>query len=161
MGKKALGLSLWLGALAFALDRGHKYYQVEMAGWRGGEFTNVTSFFDYVLVWNPGISYGLLDFLPPGALLVIMLAAMVLLGFWWVKAETALVRCGLAICLGGAASHVIDRFLYGAVPDFFHFHWGTWSFYIFNISDAAITLGVGLLLVDMVWPHKKSGTQPQ
>jgi signal peptidase II len=58
------------------------------------------------------------------------------------------VRCGLALALGGALSNALDRALYGAVADFFHFHWGDWSFYIFNLADTAISLGVVLLLLD-------------
>jgi signal peptidase II len=53
-------------------------------------------------------------------------------------------------CIGGAASNAVDRILYGAVADFFHFHWGEWSFYIFNIADMAITLGVLLLILDLI-----------
>jgi len=152
--RHGLLLSLILGGCVFVFDRLHKFYQLEIVGWSGGEFIRVTSFFNYVLVWNTGISYGLLDFLPIAALLAIMAAAMAMLGIWWVRADTILVRCGLAICLGGAASHVIDRWIYGAVPDFFHFHWDKWSFYVFNISDSAITIGVGLLLLDMFVPKK-------
>jgi signal peptidase II len=81
-------------------------------------------------------------------------AAMAALIIWWVKAETIFIRCGLALCLGGAASHVIDRWIYGAVPDFFHFHWDKWSFYVFNISDSMISLGVGILLLDMLMPKR-------
>ena len=56
---------------------------------------------------------------------------------------------GLALCIGGALSNALDRLLYGAVADFFHFHWQHYSFYIFNIADMAITLGVILLIADM------------
>jgi len=153
--QRGLVLSLILGANVFILDRLHKFYQLEIVGWMGGEYIRITSFFDYVLVWNTGVSYGMLDFLPIGALLAIMGAAMTALVVWWVRAETILVRCGLAICLGGAASHIIDRWIYGAVPDFFHFHWDKWSFYVFNISDSAITIGVGLLLLDMLIPKQQ------
>jgi signal peptidase II len=147
--KSSLWISLLLGILAFALDRGQKFYQIEIAGWRGGEGIQVTSFFDYVLVWNTGISYGLLDRLPVLVLGLLMLAAIVALGIWWWRNKAPLVRMGLALCLGGALSNALDRALYGAVADFFHFHWGTASFYIFNLADAAITLGVILLFVDM------------
>lgn len=157
--RQGLVLSLILGVDVFILDRAHKYFQIEMAGWRGGEFIPLTSFFDYVLVWNTGISYGLLNSFPTAALLAIMGFAMALLALWWARAETILVRCGLALCLGGAASHIIDRWIYGAVPDFFHFHWSEWSFYVFNISDTAITFGVGLLLLDLVWPQNKKNSQ--
>lgn len=155
--RRIMWLSVCAGTFVFFADRLHKFIQLVLFGWTGGEWVPVTSFFNYVLVWNTGVSYGLLDGLPPYALLAIMAVAMALLAWWWVKAETALVRFGLAICLGGAVSHVIDRILYGAVADFFHFHWGDWSFYVFNISDTAITLGVVLLLLDLVWPRPKAG----
>jgi len=147
--KTSLWIGLLLGFVAFALDRGQKFYQIEVAGWRGGEGIQVTSFFDYVLVWNTGISYGLLDRLPVWALGLLMLAAIIALCIWWYRSKAPLVRAGLALCLGGALSNALDRVLYGAVADFFHFHWGATSFYIFNLADAAITVGVVLLFIDM------------
>lgn len=123
---------------------------VAMTGWRGGELLRVTPFFDYVLVWNTGISYGLFDSLPVWALSVVMIVAICALSVWWWRASEILVRLGLALCVGGAISNAIDRLLYGAVADFFHFHWGSWSFYIFNIADMAITFGVILLFVDLL-----------
>ncbi|MCW5723004.1 MAG: signal peptidase II [Devosia sp.] len=121
-----------------------------MTEWRGGEIVPVTPFFDYVLVWNTGISYGLLDGLPTWVLGAIMLVAIAALSVWWWRTSQPLVRLGLAFCIGGALSNALDRLIYGAVADFFHFHWGGWSFYIFNIADMAITLGVILLLLDLV-----------
>lgn len=165
-------ISLTMAVLAFGIDRAHKAFQVSgdciavgqaicvevftsyvpfaMTGWRGGEIVRVTDFFDYVLVWNTGISYGLLDGLPVWALGAIMLVAIVALSIWWVRAESSLVRLGLAFCIGGALSNAVDRLIYGAVADFFHLHWGTWSFYIFNIADVAITVGVILLIADVL-----------
>lgn len=164
--------SLTAAILAFGIDRAHKAFQVSndciaigqstcvevfssfvpfsMTGWRGGEFVRVTDFFDYVLVWNTGISYGMLDHLPPWALGIVMLVAIVALSIWWVRAETRLIRLGLALCIGGALSNAIDRLIYGAVADFFHLHWGTWSFYIFNLADVAITAGVIVLIADLL-----------
>jgi signal peptidase II len=141
--------SLTLGILAFGLDRGQKYFQIEMQGWRGGEGIRVTDFFDYVLVWNTGISYGLLSSVPVAVLGIIMIAAIIALTVWWFRAKTLLLQAGLALAIGGALSNALDRLLYGAVADFFHFHLGDHSFYIFNIADAAITLGVLLLILDM------------
>jgi signal peptidase II len=165
-------ISLTMAILAFGLDRAHKAFAVSadciaigtancvevftsyvpfaMTGWRGGEVVRVTDFFDYVLVWNTGISYGLFDSLPVWALGVVMLVAIVALSIWWARADSALVRLGLAFCIGGALSNAIDRLIYGAVADFFHLHWGDWSFYIFNIADVAITVGVILLIVDLL-----------
>lgn len=156
-GRDGLMPSLALGIFVVLIDRAHKYFQIEMEGWRGGEFISVTSFFDYVLVWNTGVSYGLLNDLPMPALLAIMGLATILLLVWWLRGETVLVRYGLALCLGGATSHIIDRWIYGAVPDFFHFHWEQHSFYVFNISDTAISFGVVILLVDMVMQKRVEG----
>jgi signal peptidase II len=142
--------SLLVGLLAFALDRGHKFLQIDMLGWRGGEIVAVTGFFDYVLVWNPGVSYGLLNDLPVWALGAIAIVAIAALALWWSRAADPLVRFGLMLAIGGAVSNALDRLLYGAVADFFHFHWQAWSFYIFNIADVAITSGVLLLLLDFV-----------
>jgi signal peptidase II len=140
--------SLLLGLCAFGLDRLHKFVQIEIAGWRGGEQVTVTPFFDYVLVWNTGVSYGLFADLPVWALAAVAAAAIAGLSVWWVRTGEPLVRLGLAIAIGGALSNAIDRLVYGAVADFFHFHWQGWSFYIFNIADTAITLGVALLLLE-------------
>lgn len=164
--------SLIVGLLAFALDRAHKFIQVSAecigAGpeicldrpgyyapltptdWMGGEFVPVTPFFDYVLVWNRGVSYGLLDGLPVWGLGLIAVIAIAALGIWWWRTTDVLVRFGLMLAIGGALSNALDRLLYGAVADFFHFHWQAWSFYIFNIADVAITLGVLLLLLDFI-----------
>ncbi|MBU1176130.1 MAG: signal peptidase II [Alphaproteobacteria bacterium] len=152
--------------MAFVLDRGHKFVQLDLLGWSlpcpPPETTAlcpieaVMPFFSYVLVWNPGISYGLLQGVPALALLALMAVASGVLGWWWLKSDTALTRFGLAVCLGGAASHFVDRLIYGAVPDFFYFHWQSLSFYVFNISDTAITIGVILLLIDMVLPQRRA-----
>ena len=171
-------ISVTTAILAFGIDRAHKAFQVSaeciapgaapcveifssfipfsMTNWRGGEVVRVTDFFDYVLVWNTGISYGLLEGLPVWALGAIMLIAIAALSVWWWRADSTLIRMGLALCIGGALSNALDRFLYGAVADFFHVHWGDWSFYIFNIADVAITAGVILLLADLLGLGKPS-----
>ena len=168
--RNGLGLSIVLLIVAFALDRVHKFVQVSwdcvgntscveflgtyspdsMLGWRGGEIVPVTGFFDYVLVWNTGISYGLLGSLPVWVIGALMAVALVALCVWWWRSTSALVRAGLALCIGGALSNALDRLLYGAVADFFHFHWQDWSFYIFNVADAMITAGVLLLVLDVL-----------
>lgn len=143
-------LSLVFGLLAFVLDRAHKFYQIEIEGWRGGEIVQVTSFFDYVLVWNTGISYSLFDNWPLLGLGILIVVAIAALLFWWLRAPQPLVRIGLMLCIGGALSNAVDRLLYGAVADFFHFHWQGWSFYVFNLADMSITFGVLLLILDLL-----------
>lgn len=143
-------ISLLWGLGAFLLDRGHKFYQVDLAGWRGGEVVRVTDFFDYVLVWNTGISYGLLSDVPIVVLGAVIAVAIIALIVWWWNAAQLVVQVGLMLCIGGALSNALDRILYGAVADFFHFHFAEYSFYIFNIADVAISAGVLLLILDLV-----------
>src|SRR5690606_20896875 len=119
-------------------------------GWRGGEIVPVTGFFDYVLAWNTGVSYGLSGDLPPWLPGLVIAAATIALAAWGWRSSQPLVRAGLALCIGGALSNAVDRVLYGAVADFFHFHWQDYSFYIFDVADAAITLGVLLLVLDIL-----------
>lgn len=160
MTRRALWLSLACGVLAFAADRLHKYVQVDLMHWPEGYFRPLTPFFDVGLVFNPGISYGLLDSMPLWAIAILVAVALCALVVWWVRSSAALIRVGLAFCIGGAASNALDRMIYGSVADFFHFHIGEWSFYIFNIADAAITLGVGLLLLDLLGVGHSRATNP-
>ena len=95
--------SLWLGIGAFLVDRGQKFYQIDIAGWRGGEVIPITGFFNYILIWNRGISYGFLTGLPQYVILALVALAMILLVLWWLKADTFLVRAGLALEIGRAS----------------------------------------------------------
>lgn len=128
--------------------------------WPEGLFRPVTPFFDVGLVFNPGISYGLLGSLPLWTIGILVLVALCALLVWWWRADSTLVRAGLPCCIGGALSNALDRVIYGSVADFFHFHLGEWEFYIFNLADAAITLGVGLLLLDLLGAGRKRAANP-
>ncbi|MEO6635546.1 MAG: signal peptidase II, partial [Devosia sp.] len=150
MNRHGLWLSLLLGFLAFALDRAHKYLQVELLHWPVNEFRPVMPFFDIGLVFNTGISYGLLGSVPVWAIALLVAVAMIALAVWWARAASRLVRAGLALCIGGALSNALDRAIYGAVADFFWLHWGELSFFVFNLADASISLGVLLLILDFL-----------
>ncbi|GEC14543.1 signal peptidase II [Nitrobacter winogradskyi] len=115
----------------------------------------VTPFFDLVLAWNTGISYGWFQTdSPVGAavLLVVKALAVVLLAVWMARSHTRMATIGLGLIIGGAIGNAIDRFAYGAVMDFalFHLQYAgqTYSWYIFNLADVAIVVGVIALLYD-------------
>ncbi|GLQ17742.1 signal peptidase II [Maritalea porphyrae] len=141
--------SVFAFILAALIDQFHKFYMIKVLGWQGGELITVTPFFDYVLVWNPGISYGLFSFIPAWGLIVMMLVACSGLAYWWATSPSNLVRWGLAITLGGAVGNIADRLVYGAVADFFSFHAYGFNWYIFNLADVAIALGLAALVWDM------------
>ena len=131
---------LWL---LFVFDIGH----------RGA--VSVTPFFDLVLAWNTGISYGWFqNDSPAGAaiLLAIKAVAVILLAIWMARSHTRMATIGLGLIIGGAIGNAIDRFAYGAVVDFALFHvqlaGKTYSWYVFNLADVAIVAGVATLLYD-------------
>lgn len=148
-------LSLNALVLVYFADRLHKVAQIHLLGWQGGEAITITPFFDYVLVWNTGISYGLLSSVPPAVLIAAMAAAVVGLAAWWFKTGSALTRWGLAFSLGGAFGNITDRLAYGAVADFFSLHAMGYYFYIFNIADLGISFGLLLLVIDMLRPRRR------
>jgi signal peptidase II len=115
----------------------------------------VTSFFDLVLAWNIGISFGL--FQNDGqfaqiALMVVKALAVIALAVWMARSRTLLGTIALGLIIGGAIGNAIDRFAYGAVVDFALFHvqigGNTYNWYVFNLADAAIVAGVIALLYD-------------
>jgi len=151
--QKTAMFSAFIGFDAFIFDRLHKYYQLDIEGWSGGEYVPVTPFLDYVMVWNTGVSYGLLSGFPQAVVLTIVGMAFGALLWWWIVSKTFLVRIGLALCLGGALSNIVDRWLYGAVADFFHLYVVEQSLFVFNLADAFIFVGAILLIIDAFLPN--------
>jgi signal peptidase II len=103
------------------------------------------------MVWNPGISYGLLPARGIAGTVVLALfsvAAIVGLGWWLWQTGRGLLAAALGLVIGGALGNLIDRLIYGRVADFFHFYLHGYDWYVFNIADCAITLGVAALLYD-------------
>jgi signal peptidase II len=111
----------------------------------------ITPFLELRLVWNPGISYGLLpqdDTTGRWLLVAFTVIASTLVLHWLYQARSRLLAISLGLILGGALGNLVDRVGYGAVVDFVHFHHGDFSWYVFNVADAAIVLGVVGLVVD-------------
>jgi signal peptidase II len=156
-------LGLITAAAALVADQACKnlfLYGLGFAGMRPYERVDVLPFFDLVMVWNRGVSYGLLQAEGTlGTLLLTLfsLAAVAGLTWWLFKAEHKTLAIGIGLIIGGALGNVIDRMLYGAVADFFHFYaWGR-DWYVFNLADAAITIGVVMLLADaLIRPDAKA-----
>ncbi|MBP1178349.1 signal peptidase II [Methylobacterium sp. PvR107] len=123
-------------------------------------------FVDFVVVWNRGVSYGLFQQesgLGRWLLVALSLAAAIGLGIWMRRASSRLLAVALGLIIGGALGNAIDRATYGAVLDFVHLHAGGWSWYVFNVADAAIVAGVIGLILDSLSPdsRKERGPQPQ
>jgi signal peptidase II len=144
-------LGLAIVAIVFLADQALKLwllFGVRLA--ETGPFA-VTPFMDIVLAWNRGISYGLFQQdgdLGRWFLVVISFLAAIWLGRWMWRETRRLTVVSLALIVGGALGNGLDRAVYGAVVDFVHLHHGNFSWYIFNIADAAIVVGVAALLYE-------------
>jgi signal peptidase II len=106
---------------------------------------------NFTMVWNRGVTFGLLNGFGEWSYLAlagVAFAVVVALGIWLRRAESRVVAIALGAIVGGALSNVIDRLRYGAVVDFIQAHLGAWSWYVFNVADAAIVCGVATLLLD-------------
>jgi signal peptidase II len=125
----------------------------------------VTPFFDLVLAWNVGISFGWFQNdsqIAQISLMVIKAVAVIVLAIWMARSRTSIATLALGLIIGGAVGNGIDRFAYGAVVDFALFHLqiggNTYNWYVFNLADVAIVAGVAALLYDSflgVAPQKR------
>ncbi|AWN41069.1 signal peptidase II [Methylobacterium durans] len=152
-----LGLAALLATLV--LDQVSKlglYFGTDLVltqPWRFGPYAEL------VVVWNRGVSYGL--FQQDGSigrwlLVGLSLVAALGLGIWMARAPSRLLALSLGLIAGGALGNAVDRAAYGAVFDFVHLHAGTWSWYVFNVADAAIVAGVIGLILDGLLPQRTS-----
>jgi len=125
------------------------------------EPVRLAPFVDLIVVWNRGISYGLFEQnseLGRWLLIVVSLGAALGLALWIRRTSGRLLALALGLIIGGALGNVVDRFAYGAVFDFIHVHVGSFSWYVFNVADAAIVAGViGLLYDSFVLDKRRAG----
>lgn len=146
-------------ALALAADQGFKLFLLYGMGFARlgpNDAVAVLPFFNLVMVWNPGISYGLF---PAASRWGAALLVTVSLGgaglfswlLWQVTSRGLAIGYGLVI--GGALGNLIDRLIYGKVADFFHFYGFGYDWYVFNLADLAITLGAMAIVYDVLKPQ--------
>ena len=140
-----------LAVATVVCDQLHKAWMITIFGDTQRPKITVTPFFDLVLVWNPGISYGLFKQNSDAGRWVLIgfaVAAALALTYWLAQLQTRLAAASVGLIIGGALGNAIDRVHYGAVADFFSFHVSGFNWYVFNLADVAIVAGVVGLLYD-------------
>ncbi|MCE9650999.1 MAG: signal peptidase II [Parvibaculum sp.] len=144
-----------VAVLGFGLDRLHKWWSLDILDMPARGKITLTPFFDVVMAWNKGVSYGLFQAETTAGrigLIVFALAVVTGLGLWLAKAGNRPLAIAIGLVIGGALGNILDRLVYGAVADFFSFHAFGFYWYIFNVADIWIVLGVGLMLLESVFP---------
>lgn len=154
--RASLAFGLGIAALCLVLDQASKLALIYGTDLRLTYPWPILPVFDLTVVWNYGISYGLFQQhtdLGRWALVALKLGAAVVLTFWLRKSLSRWEAAGVGLIIGGAVGNAIDRIVHGAVFDFAHFHVGDFSWYVFNVADAGIVIGVVLmLLAQLVYP---------
>ena len=142
--KKNLFISSSFIFLIFLLDRVSKTYVIYLNDKLLGIEILSSKFLNIRLIWNEGIAFGLLSFNDKIIynLLTFIIFIIILIIFFMVLKSYGFKKYSLLMILGGALGNVYDRIFYGAVPDFIDFHVGEFHWFIFNVADIFITIGV-------------------
>ncbi len=148
-------LGLAMAALSFGFDQSIKWYLLNIVNMPERQQISLTPFFDLVMAWNYGVSYGLLATHTQGLLVALTCFITAFLWLWLCRSTRPLTAAAIGLVIGGALANALDRLVHGAVADFFLLHWQNWNWYVFNPADMAIVAGVGLLLYES-WAETKS-----
>lgn len=161
---KARDFGLLTAGVALVLDQGSKVvilYGLGLAHMGPGQSVPILPFFNLVMVWNAGISYGLFPAAGPEGIAILATFQLLAAGglTWWLWfVHRPVLAVSLGLLIGGALGNLVDRLVYGDVADFFHFYGFGYDWYVFNIADAAITFGVvGLLYDALLKPDSPQG----
>lgn len=153
---KSLMVGLATAFIAFACDQLSKWYLLNVIDINNRPPIEVTSFFNLVMVWNYGISFGMFaGAKQPLLLIVLSLGICLILLSWLAKVSERWLAAAIGLVIGGALGNVIDRARFGAVADFFDFYIKNSHWPAFNIADSCIFIGVVLLCIDSMFMRKK------
>ena len=150
--------NLFLVFLIFLFDRLSKIYVIFIDNKFSGSEIFSSKFLNINLIWNEGIAFGLLSFNEKifYNLLTFIILVIILIIFFMVLKSYGLKKYSLLVILGGALGNVYDRIFYEAVPDFIDFHIGNFHWFIFNVADIFITLGVIFMIIIEITGNNKN-----
>ena len=147
--KKNYYIDIFLIFSIFVLDRVSKIYVIYLDEKNFNSEIFLSKFLNIQLIWNEGIAFGLLAF-EKGSfynMITIIISLIVIVIFFLILKSSGFKKYSLLMILGGALGNLYDRIFYKAVPDFIDFHVGEFHWFIFNISDIFITLGVIFMIL--------------
>ena len=142
-------INSFLALLIFLLDRISKIYVINLDKKLIGSDIYSSKYLNINLIWNDGIAFGLLSFDQEILYnsLTILIILIICFIFVMILKSSGLSKFALLMIFGGAFGNVFDRILYKAVPDFIDFHIGNFHWFIFNVADIFITLGVFFMII--------------
>lgn len=159
---------LLLAAVVLVLDQVSKWYVVELLMRPDGAVETpfytpraieLTPFFNIVMAWNRGVSFGIFNTDSPYNAIVLSLLSLAIVGgllVWMRRTRDRMLLVGLGLIIGGAIGNVVDRVRFGAVADFVDMHVAGYHWPAFNVADSAITVGAALLVADALFGQRNS-----
>ena len=152
---------LWLSALIFALDQFSKQWILDT--FQPFEMLDILPVFSLTLTFNPGAAFSFLGDASGWQRWFLSGIAVVVSGFlvrwiWQLGRQDPWQSCDFALILGGALGNLLDRLLHGHVTDFLLFYYQDWYFPAFNLADVAISIGAGMMILDL-FRSKKASTE--
>ncbi len=140
----------------FCIDRISKLLIIKFAESNDEMNINVTSFLNFNLIWNEGIAFGLLSFDQKFYynLLTLFIIGIILVITWLMFKSKGFEKISFMMIIGGSLGNIFDRIYYSAVPDFIDVYFNNFHWFIFNVADIFITLGV-IILISLEFLKKK------
>ena len=154
---KSLLINIILTFLIFLFDRLSKIYVINLQKELSGAEIFSSKYLNIRLIWNEGVAFGLLSF-DQGNFYNLLTVLIILIIFFivlMILKSSGLQKLALVLILGGALGNVFDRILYKSVPDFIDFHIGGFHWFIFNIADIFITIGVIFMVIFEIFENKE------
>jgi signal peptidase II len=152
-------INLSIVTLVYVLDRLSKIYVIHLDKNNFGSDIFTSSYLNITLIWNKGIAFGLFTFdkIYFYNFLSLIIAVVILILVVIALKNNGFKRHSLLIIVGGALGNLYDRIFFYAVPDFIDFHIGNFHWFIFNVSDIFITLGIiGMIILELIDNNKKN-----
>ena len=153
IGLKKFSLNLIILIIIFSIDRLTKNYIIKLAEVENSVDIYLTSYLNLYLIWNKGVAFGLIAFDDQSiynVITFIILLIIIFLIIMTIKSKD-IKQYFYMIIIGGALGNFFDRIYYSAVPDFIDLHLGNFHWFVFNIADIFITIGViCLITVEMI-----------
>ena len=155
---KSLLINISLTLLIFLIDRISKIYVINLDKNFSGSEIFSSKFLNIYLIWNEGIAFGLFSSNENNIynILTLFIIFVIIIIFYMITQSQGLQKYSLLMILGGALGNVFDRILYKSVPDFIDFHINEFHWFIFNVADIFITIGViCMILTELIASNKK------
>ena len=155
---KKLILDFIIILLIFLADRASKIYILKIAELENSVDIYLTSYLNLYLIWNKGIAFGLFSYNESFiyTIITLLIAVIIAVVLVMIVKNEGLKRYSLLLVFGGSIGNLFDRIYYSAVPDFIDFHINNFHWFVFNVADIFITLGIISLIIDEIFNNKKN-----